>query len=391
MMQQFLIVVFLIFGLLNPVTGNKYDLILGIFLLVFVGYNIFSKAASRRQNFPILVIILVFLTTSVITGGELRQMLTRDLPFFTYNNDPGVFLKTYKEIESGQPYYLSLLNAHDGRFSQRGMPTDIWGLRMPTLFYIWSFLPGEGLGIYFLFITLSSAALYCAYKISEKYFERNIGLLSSYLLFPYLHYAARDQMMLETEWWGVLIFIIGLYFLLFRKYFLATVLLSLSTLIRELFIIPVFLLLIYYFITNRKLIYIAAIPFFAFGFLFLFHLTAASYYIDAYGSLLKPRVIPFGYTFLQQTLAYGSWEYFFYKFKPFYIFFILAIVGSIYVYLRKSRVDGLIILSSFLIFPIVFLKIGTLPFNDYWGIMFMPQVLIFAPLSLGWFLKSSKK
>ena len=418
--------ILLLLGILNPVGGNVTDGFVAFFVFGLVGQAVIGKnklfliliiaaaiglfwqvkgfdlavvcgmsagvlLSSVLEKFKlgklrILFLIPAFLVASFATSGDLREMLSRDLPYFTYNNDPSVFLKTYQLVDSGQPYYLSLLRAHDGRFSRVGMPTDIWGLRMPTLFYIWSFLPGGGMGIYFLFLVISASVLFGAYKVTEKYLGRNIGLLSSYLLFPYLHYAARDQMMLETEWWGVTIFIIGIHFLLFRKYFLSTILLSLSTLTRELFIMPVFLLLIYYFFTNRKIVYIATVPITAFCLFFLFHLTAANFYIDAYGSLLKPRVIPLGYMFLQQTFAFGSWEYFFYNFKPFFLFFILAVMGSLYVYLRKSKTDGLIILFSFLIFPIAFLKIGTLPYNDYWGIMFMPQVLIFAPVVLGNFL-----
>ncbi len=429
-MRYLAIVALLLLGVLNPLAGSRIDSFAGFFVLSLVavpslsnsklflmivflitlgffsqikGFDImavwgiltgFSLAfvleKFKAQRFAVFVLIAAFLISSYAASGDLRAMLARDLPLYTYNNDPGVFLKTYQQLESGQPYYLSLLKAHDGRFAQRGMPTDIWGLRMPTLFYIWSFLPGGGTGIYILFLAISSGALFCAYKITEKYLGSRSDLLSSYLLFPYLHYAARDQMMLETEWWGVIIFIIGLCFLLFRKHFFAVISLSLSTLIRELFIIPVFLLLIYYFFTDRKLIYITAIPFFAFCLLFLVHLTAANYYIDAFGSLFRPRVIPFGNIFLQQTFAFGSWEYLLFMFKPFYLLFVLAIVGSLFIFLRKSKTDGLIILFSFLIFPIAFLKIGTLPFNDYWGILFMPQTLIFAPLSLGWVLKQPK-
>lgn len=356
-----------------------------IFLASVVGVLVqFLLEKARRQNIAIIVVVLIYVVSAFASSNDLRGMLTRDLAFFAYNNDPGIFLKTYQLVETGQPYYHSFIVAHDGRFAQRGTPTDIWGFRFPTLFYAWKFLPGYGIGIYYLFLVMSTFALYCAYKISSKYIGKRLGLLSSYLLFPYLHYAARDQMILETEWWAVMVFLFGVYFLLYKRYFFATIFLAFSVLVRELFVIPLISFSLIFLLQKRKLLFVAVVPVVAFCSLFLYHLASANQYISAYDSLFRPRVIPFGPLFLQQTLAFGSWEYLFYAFKPFYVFFAMAIVGSAHVFKKWSHFDGLILFLCFIVFPVAFLKIGALPYNDYWGIMFMPQILVIAPLFLGW-------
>lgn len=418
-------------GLTNPVTGSNIDLFLVFLLFGFVVSSVFTKdklmifslllvvncffyiwgnhfgviflalvagflvqfflEKVRRQKFGIIVVILIYLVSSFASSNDLRGMLSRDLPFFTYNNDSGIYLKTYQQIEAGQPYYQSLIRALDGKFGQRGVPGDIWGYRFPTIFYLWKWIPGGGIGIYYLFLAMSSFALYGAYKISSKHIGSRLGLLSSYLLFGYLHYAARDQMILQTEWWGVLVFLFGVYFLLYKRYFFATIFLAFSVLVRELFIVPLVSFALLVLLEKRKLLFVVFIPIVAFCSLFLYHLAAVNQYIEAYDSLFKPRVIPFGPLFLQQTLAFGSWEYFFYGLKPFYVFFAMAVVGSVYVYKKRSHFDGLILFLCFMVLPIAFLKIGALPYNDYWGILFMPQVLIIAPIFLGWFLERPEK
>lgn len=371
------ILALLLLGILNPVLGNRVDEAVGI--LVFVIGALVTFFLKSFAKIALIFLILVYLANSWFISGDLRFFLTHDLP---YNNDPGVILATYKSVENGRDYYESYKQAQLGRFSQSIIPGDIWGWRLPTIFYIWKILPGQALSIYFLYLILAAIVLYLAFQITRQFLPGRLALLSSYLLFPYLHFAAHDQMVLETEWWGTLFFAVAIYLLIKKKLFLATLFLSLTLLTRELFILPVGLMLAYSLLKDRKLAIVFLIPLAAFLILFVYHVFRVNDYIDATGTLLTARTVPSGLYFLQQTLAFASWEYLAYTFRPFLIFTIAATAGCFYLYLKKKAKQSIILLLSFLPFPLAFLKFGTVPYNDYWGIVYVPMALILSPLLL---------
>lgn len=424
----FSVVLFLILGLLNPVNYNSLDIGVGFFVFGFSSYSVlkFAKrigitvslaiiawliyAAVLEFSFLIVywslfgilvaflleklkvlkavaiwILIVFFLLSAWMTSGELRKFLVADLALDTYNNDPGVFLKTYFLVHQGVFYYDAFRTAQLGRFAQKIFPGDIWGWRMPTIFEIWKLLPGSsGLSIYFLFLGIASSLLLVAFKVGQMFLGDSLGFLSAYLLFPYLHFAARDQMFLETEWWAVALFIFSMYFLIIKKYFGATVFLSLTLMIREVYVLPVVLMLIYFFFKKRRLVPIFFIPLASFGALFFLHMRWLRLYIDVWGTLFSPRVVSDGLFFVQQTLAFGSWEYLLFPFRPLAIFTTAATLGCLYLLRTSRREEGVIWLLAFLPFPLVFLRFGTLPYNDYWGIIYAPLAIILAPLLLKW-------
>ncbi len=376
----------IILGVLNPVKGNRVDEFIARFLLLFVSIIVFSpNKFDKFKKLAIWVIILSFLVSSFAISQDLRKFLSRDLPLYTYNDDSSTFLKVYQLVKNKIYYYEAIKIAHIGRFAQQTAPTDIWGIRLPTIFFIWSVLPGNGLSIYFLYLFLASSVLLAAYKIGERYLGSGVGILSAYLVFPYLHFAARDKMMLETEWWAVSVFIIALFFLIKKQLFWATILFSLAVIVRELYAMPLLLFLIYFMFKDRKVLFVFLIPLVSFVLLFFFHLVFASQYIDSWGTLFKPRMVPFGWFLTRQTFAFASWDYSFFGLRPFFVFAVLALSGCLWVYKKVKKEEGFLLLASWVVFPIAFLKIGTVPFNDYWGIMYMPLVIIFAPLALGFF------
>ena len=420
--------VLLVLGLVNPVKNNPQDLFLSFFIFGFSSYLVISSSAfllpfvastlittliiiflelstgsifgtifgllaaylmnwARLRKYAIFALITIFLISSYAVSKDSRNFLSADLHFFTYNNDPGVFYKTYLQLESRVDYYEAFKNAMISRFDRKIIPQDIWGWRLPTIFYIWKFLPGStGLSIYFFYLILAGILLYAAFQIGKKYLGENLGFLSAYLLYPYLHFAARDQMLLETEWWSVSLFIVALYFLIAKRAFISTILFSLTVLIREVYLLPVFLIFIYFFIKERKQSIVFLIPLVSFVIFYLYHIYRVSTYINALGTLLSSRTTTSGTFFVQQTLSFASWEYLFFRLRPFIIFLLLSIVGCFLLYRTKFRKDSIIWLLSFLPFPIAFLKFGTVPYNDYWGIIYMPLVLILTPLSLLWLI-----
>lgn len=377
--------VFLLLGILNHVRGNFIDLVIGIFVFGFVSFVTLYKYVFL-ERIAIWVLIGCFLVSAWVTGAGVREFLARDLPLYTYNNDPGVFLKTYLLTEQNTDYYEAYKTAQLGRFAQPTVPRDIWGFRLPTLTFIWKILPGtNGLAIYYFFLGLSSLTLLVAHKIGSRYLGSFLGLLSPYLLFNYFHFAARDQMFLETEWWSVCVFIVGMYCLVVDKKFWAVVLLSLTVLIREVYILPIGFMLAYAVFLKRRLIGTLAIPLVAFVFLYYFHISAVSAYINSWGTLLSPRVISNGTLLIQQTLAFASWEYLLYSLRPFLIVLVAAVVGCGLLLRTEKKDEAVLWLLAFVPFPIAFLRFGSVPYNDYWGIMYVPLSLILAPVLLRFF------
>ena len=355
-------------------------MICGFFITYFLNFIGLIKRSA------IFVIIVTFLALSWASSAPVRGVLSSDLSKYAYNNDPGVFLKTYYLIEQNVNYYDALNSAQLGRFGQHIVNGDVWGWRLPTIFYIWKYLPSSsGLSIYALFLILASALLLVSYKIGRRYLGARLAILPSYLLFPYLHYAGRDQTFLQTEWWSVPIFVIAIYLFITRKHFYSIILLSLTVLIREVYIFPIGLIFIYLLITQKKNSRLFLIPIIAFLILLIFHISRVNYYIDAYGTLLSPRVVSNGLLFVQQTLAFASWEYLLFQFRPFIIFLVASLFGCFYIYKNINKNEGILWTLTFLPFPIAFLRFGTLPYNDYWGIIYMPTIIILAPLLLGLF------
>ncbi len=413
----------LLLGILNPVTGNGFDSSAGFFVLGLVSVAVFKNSKQylfllalvsfafyiktkgfdlmiiygllagislssilekfKVEKFRVLVLVLVFLASSVVTSSNLRAMLTRDLPLYTYNNDEGAFLKTYKMMKSGVSYYDAYRVAFMGKFANHTVPGDVWGWRMPTIFEIWKVMPGNGIGIYILYLILASSVIYASYQVGKRYLGSNLALLPAYLVFPYLHFAARDEILLLTEWWSVAFFFLGLYLFVARKHFPAILLLALTVLIREVYIMPLVLMFLYFVLKFKKEAVVFLIPLVAFFVLLFYHILSLSSYIDAWHSLFAARIVSNGALFVEQTLAFASWEYLLFAARPFVLFLVLSLFGCWHMYRAGRKDEAFVWMLAFLSFPIAFMRFGTVPYNDYWGVMYMPIVLILAPIALG--------
>src|SRR3989344_6314925 len=184
------LVILLLLGLLKPASDSLIDLFIGFFIFSLVSYVVLQQKRliislvfiiawiifSVIQGFDltiiygtlaglataillekykflkttiIFVLIFLYLISSWINSENLRIVLTQDLSKFAYNNDPGVFLKTYYLLGQNVNYYDALNSAQLGRFGQHILNGDVWGWRLPTIFYIWKYLPSSsGLSIY---------------------------------------------------------------------------------------------------------------------------------------------------------------------------------------------------------------------------------------------------
>src|SRR3989344_5224828 len=157
------LVILLILGLLNPASGSLIDLFIGFFIFSLVSYVVLQHERlvislvfiiawiifSVIQGFELIIIygslaglataillekykflkttiifvlIFLYLISSWINSENLRIVLTQDLSKFAYNNDPGVFLKTYYFMGQKLDYYDSYKMAFLNRFEMQVIP-----------------------------------------------------------------------------------------------------------------------------------------------------------------------------------------------------------------------------------------------------------------------------
>lgn len=356
------------------------SLILGITLSTLLFLQI-----SKRPIILVFSVILIFIFTSVINSGDLRRSISFEPAAETYFRDYFSFLKVFYLVERGYDYYPAHVKAHheDARFDY--VPQQIWGWRLPTYAYLWAAFPGSGgVSIYIFFIVLSSMALFFSYEIAKIFIDKNLSVLSPYLIFPYFHFAARDVAFLEMEWWSVCFMILGIYYFIRKKLLLATLLLIMTVLVRETFVIPMILIAIISLASKRfkHFFYLFSVGIIFIGFL-IFHFLMVTEYIPRSIKSLEPRDHPIGLFFLQQTFSYGSWEYLLFNLRPFLLLSLLNLISGTILFIRKRfSFELTVLLISAFSLLIAALKIGTPPFDDYWGAAFVPLILITTPIVL---------
>lgn len=348
--------------------------------LIFIPAAVFKSSKVLAIGALVVVMTQVFVT-SFFEGGNIRRELDNKLTE-TYTTDQRAFLKTYQLMEEGVNFYPALSRAM-GNIMKADFKVDIGGWRQPFLFYLWKLLPGTAGNIYLLWVFVTSITLTAAFFVAYKYFKNNYALLSPLLLFPYYHFSLVDLTFLQMEWWATSAFIIGLALFVWRKYFAAGVLFAVSLASRELLIVPagliVFLLI---FSKDRRKIKTIAIPILIFLSYYLFiHLSSIAKFgassIRGYGN---GSLLPF-----QATLAYSSWNYLFWPIRPFLLLLFLTPVFFLVKLMQKgSSLYLFFILSSFLPFAVVTMILsfigGIDVWHDYWGIYFIPLLLISSPV-----------
>lgn len=352
-------------------------------LIGFAIAYIFFNHIKKQPVLLLLTLIIAYIFTAALNSSELRTTIKEEPVNETYFNDQLSFLKVFYLVEKGYDYYSAHKIAHisDGRSDT--IPQQVWGWRLPTYAYMWNIFPGQGgISVYFFFILLSVAAIYYTYNIARFFIGNNLAILSPYLIFPYFHFAARDMAFLHMEWWSVCFFIIGLYFYITKKLKIAILLFIITVFLREILIIPVFaLLLLTLFYRKYKHLFSLITVFVFFQFFLLFHFLSVTEYISRSFNSLLPRDHPIGVYFLQQTLSYGSWEYLGFKMRPFILLAIINLISSILLALRKAfSFEHAALLATSISMAVAVIKIGTPPYDDYWGAAYVPLILISAPI-----------
>jgi len=377
----------IILAILSASLSGKgtYVLVTVMILLSQMYTFLFRKVFEKLPYILLVHIILFFLVSSYFNSANLRPLIEKEPQAESYFTDHLSFLKVYYLIGQNFNYYSAEVKAHieDGRADT--IPQKSWYWRLPTYAYFWDLLPGRtGISIYFGFLFLSTLMLIFTYKIARIFLPLNLAILSPYLLLPYLHFAARDLAFLEMEWWGVTFVVIGIYFVLKSKYLLSFIFLTLAVFFKETFMIYIATIgLLSFLHKSKKVFYMTILISASLGIYLIFHFLKINNYTHQGLSGLTPTSHPPGPFFLRQTLSYGSWEYLFFRIRPFSLLLILSLISTAFLLIKKELSFTLsILVIPVFVFAISLIKIGSIPFDDYWGAAYVPLLLIMTPILL---------
>lgn len=307
-----------------------------------------------------------------------------------YRSDELSFLKTFYLMEQGNDYYTSFKLSRENLAGEVELEADTFTWRSPIIFLIWSMFLNNGIQIFTLFIFLSCLALGCSFLIVKKISNGKIASVSAFLLSLYfIDTLFYKTAFLFTEWWGILLIIFAFASLIYKYNIIAAILFTLAVLTREILVLPLLILFIWEIILRRRTFWIYLIPVIVFGIFYIFH----SYFITSLlnkGSdfTLFERFHSFEWVNLQRMLSFSMRRLVLFDLRTHYLIFILGIISPLIYLLFEYKYKKEVL--SLLMFAITFVALFPLISvyeNDYWGIMFMPMVIILSPLFLSIFKK----
>lgn len=341
-------------------------------------------------------ILLILLVTSLIISPLLINYLELDLSEPVnkrYRNDELSFLKTFYLMEQGSDYYTSFKLSRENLAGEIKLGTDTFTWRSPIIFLVWSMLLDNGDRIFTLFIFLSLLVLACIFLIVKKIAGLKIAVVSTGLLSLYfLDTIFYKTAFLFTEWWGMLFIIFAFTALIYKYNSAATLLFTLAVLIREIFILPVLVLFAVEVFFRRKTYWIYLVPIIIFIIFYLLH----SYFITSLLNktsdfTLLERLHSFEWVNLQRMLSFSMRRLVIFNLKTHYLIFILGIISPlIYLLFGYKSKKEVLALFVFILTFVALLSLTSVYENDYWGIMFMPLIIILAPIFLAVFKEDKK-
>jgi len=336
--------------------------------------------------------IFIFLICFIILASFLKIIDYFPLPELTepanknYRSDEMIFLKTFYLMKKNKSYYEAFKQANEEDLRGKSMGKDVFTWRWPTIFYLWKFTANNGQHILRNFYLLALFSLIAVFLILRKFVNFKLAILGVFLLIPYFADTFIYQTsFLFTEWWAWFFFIIGLAFWLYQKIIPTWIFFFLAVATRELMIIPILFFLIYSF-------YLKIHRFFFFSIIFLFIFFLLFHQSEIYLPLanaednfnilaaLSRFHLPNKLT-TQRILAFSMRQYPLIKYKSHYFIIFLGILSLIINLIKKKKAKDIYYIflagwSLFLILPFI----TSSQHNDYWGILFMPTLILTVPL-----------
>lgn len=350
--------------------------------IVFLGS--FGVISSRLTVISVLAALCIgFVLVHATSGQELRNTLIL-LGNGVLTTDMTTYLHVVNKIKAGEGFYPAFAESVKGQLG--AMPSELWTWKQPLIFFLWKYFPGGSMSIVNLALVMFSLVFVASYLIGRKFLSPIAALLCPYMIWPYLTYPFVEQTILQVEWWGLCFLFYGLAAYFYERRLLAGIFFGLCLGVRELFIIPIFFIILAdllnrrFYATVKISIVIVAI----FLPLYLFHLLSISQFQNV-SDILFDSVrsgSTSGWITVRPTLSYNSWSYALINFRPFLILMFLNTILLIINMVRVKKVNDLTLLSIFLPFFLISFKLGSDLWHDYWGIYYVPLMLMVTPISI---------
>lgn len=332
----------------------------------------------------VLLLILAYLFAAALTPFFIKYFQIDSLSepgFKAYRSDEASFVKTLYLMNRGEDYYRAFKEARENLVGGVRINNEVLTYRLPTIFYIWNFFDGlESTNIILtLFIFLSICFIVCSYFILRKISNNWLAIAGSFMTLPYLYDTFNyKSAFLFIEWWGLFFFIFGLTSLFYKKTTAAIFLFSLALCTRELFIIPVLILFLYS-LLKKKDVKVFLLPIIIFGVFYIFHYFRMSSALGIPDTGFLSRIHQFSKVNFLHMISFSMRTYAIGGFKSHYLLIFLGI-ASVIGNLLLHRTQYLWYLALIILSFIVVLPMISIAEDDYWGIMFVPFILICVPL-----------
>jgi len=342
----------------------------------------------------IFIVLVVFLSGTPHIFEKTIHIVEKDPPIVT--RDRFLYLKTFYAMQNHDAPYIYAMGYAFSRYSvglglsEHALPkATTW--RMPFVFYTWNFLFDNGRELTFGFFLWCAFILLFFYIIGLRFLPPELAVIAPFLLIPFILFTAALLIFLMTEWWALLPFVIGLVFLVYKRYSLAVIFFTVAVISRELFVIHVFsLLCVALLIRKFRLALLLLIPLFGFLVVFVFHYFSL---LDFYDISLVQHMMGYiqaayvpseitnvsSHGILKGAMKTYNWFYWYGGFT-FWIFFAASSVSLVWLVIKKKFNHLFLITAMALIVALSFYWLGppVKPFQaqTYWNVVFVPFLFL---------------
>lgn len=300
----------------------------------------------------------------------------------TYRSDEISYLKTFYLMEKGQNYYTAHQQARADLIGAGNLKKDIFTWRLPTIFYFWKILANNGDGIFVIFIFLLLNFLMSIFYLIKNFSNKLGGLVSVLLILPYVFdLLSYKTAFLFIEIWAVIFLIIGLSLISSKRYIESTILFTMAVSTRELMVIPLLICLIIAF-AKKEVKYPFIISLFFFVMIMGFHyLKIQNMQLPSASGSLFSRFHGFSLTNLQQMSSFLMRRYVLFGYKTHYLIILLGLIALL-VNLKLNKSKFYLYFFGSVSSLLILLPVISVKENNYWGILFIPLIIISIPLIL---------
>lgn len=170
------------------------------------GPVLYAVVALLVVNLWVTVLSVNGVTTFDPTTGEdapsFDAQLASGLAPAVAASDDAWFFRVYQDVDAGRPFYAAFLDALEG--NPRWEPASVADFRMPTLFWLWSALPGPS-AVVVAFLSLVSVAVVATLPLNAGTVRLPLALPAAAAVAGYfLFFPVQISLFSQEAWAGAL-------------------------------------------------------------------------------------------------------------------------------------------------------------------------------------------